>query len=96
MAGGSYRGGSTIVYTGNSKIDVTPRSGVQKKKKSKKNSAPGLHVLSKKDRKDVMKKVWKSRKRSQERAYKKEADEAEKKATAFSNFVNDVKKLQGE
>lgn len=96
MAGGSYRGGSTIIYTGNSKIDVTQPTGMKTKKKKKSEHAPGLHVLSKEDSKRVMRKVWQSRKKSAAIARKKKADEIAKKTNAFSKFVNDVKKLQNE
>lgn len=96
MAGGSYRGGSTIIYTGNAKINVTRSSGKKAKKKKKPEPALGLHVLSIEDRKRVMRKVWASRKRSEAIARKKNADEAAKKANAFKKFVTDVKKLQNE
>ncbi|EBA02580.1 hypothetical protein RB2150_10239 [Rhodobacterales bacterium HTCC2150] len=94
VAGGSYRGGSTIIYTGNHKIDVMRPTGIKIKKKSA--HAPGLHVLSKEDSKRVMRKVWKSREKSEAIARKKKADETAKRTNAFSKFLNDVKKLQNE
>lgn len=93
MAGGNYRGGSTIIYTGNPKKDVPSSSALKAKKKLER--APGLHVLSKEDSKAVMKKVWASRRKSERIAEQKEAIESQKKAQAFSRFVRDVRKLEG-
>lgn len=93
MAGGGYRGGSTIIHTGNSKKGVA--SSVARKRKRKLDAAPGLHVLSKEERKAVMKKVWASRRKSEAMARRKKEIDAEKRSRAFSKFVLDVKKVEG-
>ena len=90
MAGGSYRGGSTIIHTGSSTKVGLPRT--VKKGKRKVAEAPGLHVLSKEDSKAVMKKVWSSRRRSQSIAAEKAADAANFKLEDWRKFVADVKK----
>ena len=97
MAGGGYRGGSTIIHTGNPKVDVAPRKKKTPGKSTQKTSAAsGLHLLSKEERRLIMKKVWASRRKSKALAEKKAADVKDFKPNVWKKFVADVKKLQSE
>jgi len=92
MAKGGYRGGSTILHTGNLKIGGGMFA--KPKVKRKPQQAPGMHVLSKEDRKKIMKRVWASRRKVEAETRKKKAAEEKFKADAFAKFVADVKQQQ--
>jgi hypothetical protein len=91
MAGGGYRGGSTVIRTGNPKIDVVS-NGKKKPGEKKLVPEPGTHLLSKQQRRAVMKKVWASRRRSEALAARKATAEKEFRSAAFEKFVSDVRR----
>jgi hypothetical protein len=90
MGKGNYTGGSTVLRGFSAKADVRSGTRLSKREKMKRQRAPGFHVLSKEDRKEIFKKVRKSRKEAERAEREKGKLEQDRKKEAFAKFKSQM------